>query len=113
MPVLPSGGLSQAVRDCIDANFSLDVRTRQAEANLDRLKGFPESHRMIANTEIDSYGILKAMLDHAPTERGKAYVACSIICCNENLDELVGLANGWLKFLLYPCMNQDMLFIVF
>jgi hypothetical protein len=101
-----SGGLSQSVLDCIDANFTLAGRTRQAAAKLHWLvTGFQESRRMIPNTEIDSYRVLKAMLDHAPTERGKRYVACCIICCGEHLAELVGLANDWLKFLLYPCMT--------
>ena len=65
-----SGDLSQTVLDWInDTNISIAMRTRQAEETLCWLSlVFQE----IPNTEkIDPYKVLKAMLDHAPTERGK------------------------------------------
>jgi hypothetical protein len=88
-----SGKRSQTVLDCInDANISVTVavRTRQAEEKLCWLslafQEIPNAH------QIDSYEVLKAMLDHAPTERGKRYAACCIICCGEDRVQLVGLA---------------------
>ena len=83
------------------------MRTRQAEV---RLRWFTEvlplaESRMIPDTTIDSHKVLKAMLDHAPTERGKRYAACCIICDKESCVELIALANDWVKFLLYPGMT--------
>ena len=100
-----SGKLSQTVLDCInDTNISVDMRTRQAEAKLCWLT---LAFQKIPNAQqIDSYKVLKAMLDHAPTERGKRYAACCIICCGEDRVPLVSFANDWVKFLLYPCMLE-------
>jgi hypothetical protein len=79
------------------------MRTRQAEEKLCWLN---LALQEIPNAQqIDSYKVLRAMLDHAPTERGKRYAACCIICCGEDRVQLVGLANDCVKFLLYPCMT--------
>jgi len=47
--------------------------------------------------------ILRAMIDHAPCERGQRYAACAIICCDNEKLQLVNVANDWVKFLLLPC----------
>jgi len=102
------GDLSQTIQTLIsDDSVLTTMRTRQAEA---RLRWFTEvapltESRTIPDTGIDAYKVLKAMLDHAPTERGKRYVACCIICGEESCVELIALANDWVKFLLYPCMT--------
>ena len=102
------GDLSQTIQTIIsDDSVLTTMRTRQAEA---RLRWFTEvapltESRTIPDTGIDAYKVLKAMLDHAPTERGKRYVACCIICGEESCVELIALANDWVKFLLYPCMT--------
>ena len=49
--------------------------------------------------------ILRAMIDHAPCERGQRYAACAIICCDDEIPQLVNLANDWVKFLLLPCRS--------
>jgi hypothetical protein len=64
---------------------------------------------MILNSQIDSHKVLEAMLEHAPTERGKRYVACAIICCREDVQELVSLANDRVRLLLWPCITRDTL----
>ena len=103
------GDLSQTIQALISDDIPTTMRTRQAKA---RLRWFAEvapltESRTIADTGIDAYKVLKAMLDHAPTERGKRYVACCIICGAECRVELIALANDWVKFLLYPCMTRD------
>ena len=72
-------------------NISVDICTRQPEAKLRWLNwAVQELHRTIPNTEqIHPYKVLKAMLDHAPTERSERFVACSIICCGEVV------SNSW------------------
>ena len=47
--------------------------------------------------------ILRAMIDHAPCERGQRYAACAIICCDNEIPQLVNVAYDWVKFLLLPC----------
>jgi len=68
-----NGKLRQTVLDCInDANISVDMRTRQAEAKLCwpnlAFQEIPNAQKI---GDSDSYKVLKAMVDHAPTERGK------------------------------------------
>ncbi|KIM44409.1 hypothetical protein M413DRAFT_24912 [Hebeloma cylindrosporum] len=70
-----SGELTQTVLECIsDPEFSSAVRARQAESRLYWLDlVVPKSLRMFPECEeIDAYRVLKAMLDHAPTERVKS-----------------------------------------
>ena len=47
--------------------------------------------------------ILRAVIDHAPCERGQRYAACAIICCDNEIPQLVNVAYDWVKFLLLPC----------
>src|SRR5262245_21047180 len=92
------------VLGCVDGDIATDALVRKAQARLLYLAGHD---RIIPNTEIDAHKILAAMLDHAPTVRGKRYAACAIACCGEDTAELVGLASDWLKNLLWPCMSRD------
>ena len=101
------GELSQTIQALINDDVPTSMRTQQAEA---RLRWFivvlPQAEsRMIPDIAIDSHKVLKAMLDHAPTERGKRYAACCIMCDKESCVELMALASDWVKFLLYPCMT--------
>jgi len=101
------GELNQKIQALINDDTTTTMRIRQAEA---RLLWFVEvapltQSRTIPDTAIDAYKILKAMLDYAPTERGKRYAACCIMCGKECRDQLIALANDWVKFLLYPCMT--------
>jgi hypothetical protein len=108
---MQSEGFDQILLECVNEGVHIDVRTRQAHARLDFLNGYSRSQRMIPNTEIDSYKVLEAMLIHAPTERGKLYVACAIFCCRRDvLAELVSLAHDWVKLLLWPCITLDNFF---
>lgn len=101
------GELNQTIQALISDDTTTAMRIRQAEA---RLLWFAEvaplaQSRTIPDTVIDAYRVLKAMLDYAPTERGKRYTACCIICGKECRAQLIALANDWVKFLLYPCMT--------
>ena len=49
--------------------------------------------------------ILRAMIDHAPCDRGRRYAACAIISCDNEKSKLVNVANDWVKFLLWPCKS--------
>jgi hypothetical protein len=100
------GDLSETVQALIsDPHIPITMRAQQAEARLRWFSQVVPESRTIPDTGIDSYKVLKAMLDHAPTERGKCYVACCIICGDEDRVQLIGLARDWVKFLLYPCMT--------
>jgi len=81
--------ISQTVLDCInDANISVDMRTRQAEAKLCWLNlAFQEIPNAQQIGDLDSYKVLKAMVDHA---RGKQYAAC---CCGEDVSNSLSLAG--------------------
>jgi hypothetical protein len=101
------GELDQTIQALISDDTTTPMYIRQAEA---RLLWFAEvapqtQSRTIPGIEIDAHKVLKAMLDHAPTERGKRYAACCIICGKECRVQLIALANDWVKFLLYPCMT--------
>lgn len=102
-----SDGFNQLVLDCIEEDVPIDMRIRQAKGRISYLNGHAPSQRMIPNTEIDSHRVLEAMLEHAPTGRGKYYTACAIFCCREDVKEFVNLANDWVKFLLWLCITRD------
>ena len=73
-----------------------------ANARLSLFEHVPQEHRIlhVGNKHIDTLGILREMLDNAPTRRGKRYVASAIICCNNREEELFKLASDFLNFLL-------------
>jgi hypothetical protein len=87
-------------RRILDRTITTEEYERQAFAHLRQLD---LDRRNILNTPIDAYQVLVAILGHAPTERGRRYAACAILSCRGQ-DQLVGLADDWLKFLLWPCM---------
>lgn len=98
--------LNETVQALIsDPHIPTTMRTQQAEARLRWFSQVVPEFRTIPDTGIDSYKVLKAMLDHAPTERGKFYVACCIMRGDEDRVQLIGLAKDWVKFLLYPSMT--------
>ncbi|KAF8582009.1 hypothetical protein K439DRAFT_1635693 [Ramaria rubella] len=47
------------------------------------------------------------MLDYAPTDNGRRYVACAVLACEGDLDEQVDLANTWLRYLLLPIKGNS------
>ncbi|KAF8338694.1 hypothetical protein F5887DRAFT_1077628 [Amanita rubescens] len=75
-----------------------------ANAQLLVFENVPVERRIVGNgtTRIDSLKVLKEMLNNAPTDRGKRYVACAVICCDSREEGLVGLASDWVNFLLWP-----------
>jgi hypothetical protein len=52
---------------------------------------------------VDPYKLVKTMLDWAPSEHGRRYVAAAIFSCDDT-NALVDLSNTWLRYLLLPCM---------
>ena len=78
------------------------VHVARANAHLDVFENVPVERRRIGK-EIDSLRVLREMLNNAPTDRGKRYVACAVICCNYREKEWVMLASDWVHFLLWPC----------
>jgi hypothetical protein len=86
-----------------DDTVTTEQYISRASAHLRTLSVEPKTRRLIPQTDIDAHKLLSAMLEHAPTDRGKRYTACVIISCEEKIDRLLGLATDWLKFLLWPC----------
>jgi len=76
----------------------------EANARLDVFENVPVENRRVG-TEIDSLRVLREMLNNAPTERGKRYVACAVICC-QGQEQWVRLASDWVHFLLWPCTSR-------
>ncbi|KAF8326936.1 hypothetical protein F5887DRAFT_1084097 [Amanita rubescens] len=72
----------------------------EANAQLDVFENVPMENRRVG-TEIDSLRVLREMLNNAPTDRGKRYVACAVICC-QGPEQWVRLASDWVHFLLWP-----------
>ncbi|KAK7680799.1 hypothetical protein QCA50_016107 [Cerrena zonata] len=56
----------------------------------------------IEGLSIETAPILQSVLNHAPCEHGRRYIACAIIWCGPNEQKLVELANDLVKFLLLP-----------
>lgn len=77
------------------------------QAKAERLNPTPST----VDPGIDPARILHAMLEHAVIcgPGSQRYTACCIITCDEKVEELVELANTWVRYLLWPCR----LFIVF
>ena len=79
------------------------------------------SKQVISPSDISVQDLLHAVLDYAPCDAGKRFVACAIICAAEGLgthiersDETCGerlalLARDWLKFVLWPGMFGSLL----
>ena len=93
-----------------DNTITTDEYARLAYADLRTFTLVLETHRIIPQTPIDAHKVLHSMLEHAPTEHGRRYTACAILSCHQSTMYLTGLAGDWLKFLLWPCMLQAMLF---
>ncbi|KAF8576875.1 hypothetical protein K439DRAFT_1535943 [Ramaria rubella] len=69
-----------------------------------RLERVPSSLEFI---DVDPHKVLFTMLDYAPTDNGRRYVACAILACEGELDEQVDLANTWLRYLLLPIKGNS------
>ena len=107
-----------------DTNYSTSEYSRYARA---KLRYLPKELE-IEGTEVKAYPILLAMLDRAPSDHGQRYVACAIALCGHKTNpvqtgehdvleltvgarqEFLGLANDWLKLLLWPGMTFCIIF---
>ena len=57
---------------------------------------------------IDAGRVLMAMLDCSRMcggDHSVRYTASTILACNEITNDLVDLANTWVRYLLWPCMH--------
>ena len=99
-----TGAFVVTVLDHMNATVPTAELQEDANARLLLFEHVPQEHRIlhVGNKHIDTLGILREMLDNAPTRRGKRYVASAIICCNNREEELFKLASDFLNFLLWP-----------
>ncbi|KIJ38546.1 hypothetical protein M422DRAFT_781449, partial [Sphaerobolus stellatus SS14] len=97
--------LQQAARD---ASGSLSTESL-VQGALNKLAKFEKDDKRLLShpsdlpglERIDSHRLLKAMLECAPSEYGRRYVASAIYHCDVT-DRLVDLANTWVRYLLLP-----------
>ena len=87
--------------DVYNVNLPTKHLVRKAKSYIESLSNFD----MIVMETIKAAPILRAMIDHAPCDRGRRYAACAIIRCADNKPQLVKVANDWWKFLLLPCKS--------
>ena len=89
------------LEDVDNVNLATEDLVRKAKSYIESLSNFD----VIVMETIKAAPILRAMIDHAPCDRGRRYAACVIIRCDDNKPQLVNVANDWLKFLLLPCKS--------
>ena len=89
------------LEDVDNVNLATKDLVRKAKSYIESLSNFD----MIVMETIKAAPILRAMIDHAPCDRGRRYAACAIICCDNEKPKLVNVANDWVKFLLLPCRS--------
>ena len=89
------------LEDVDNVNLATKDLVRKAKSYIESLSNFD----VIVMETIKVAPILRAMIDHAPCDRGRRYAACVIIRCDDNKPQLVNVANDWLKFLLLPCKS--------
>ena len=98
LTILSEDFVKKVLEDVDNADLTTEDLDRKAKSsivslsNIDMIEGIGE----VAP-------ILRAMIDHAPCDRGRRYAACAVICCDNEKPKLVNVANDWVKFLLWPC----------
>ncbi|TDL23306.1 hypothetical protein BD410DRAFT_787645 [Rickenella mellea] len=74
------------------------------------LQAVPPTDSVIANVEVGK--VLQSILDHAPCEQGKRYIARTIVDAGRpvngvlNICGLEKLANDWIEFFLLPFVSS-------
>ena len=100
LTILSEDFVKKVLEDVDNADLTTEDLVRKAKScivslsNIDMIEGIGEAAP-----------ILRAMIDHAPCDRGRRYAACAIICCDNEKPKLVNVANDWVKFLLWPCKS--------
>ncbi|KIJ56009.1 hypothetical protein M422DRAFT_23469 [Sphaerobolus stellatus SS14] len=77
-------------------------RLASFEQDQSRLLPHPSDLPVSKKSErVDPYKVAKTMLEWAPSEFGRRYVAAAIVGCDDT-STLVDLSNTWLRYLLLP-----------
>lgn len=108
-PVQLTDAFVMTVLDRMNATVLTAELQEGANAQLLLFGDVPRERRILEDTEIDTLRVLQEMLDNAPSDRGKRYVASVVICCNNHNnrdDELFKLGSDFVNFLLWPCMSN-------
>ena len=101
LTILSEDFVKRVLDDVDNANLATEDLVWKAKSYIVSLSNID----VILEGEREAAPILRAMIDHAPCDRGRRYAACVIICCDNEKPQLVNVANDWVKFLLLPCKS--------
>ena len=96
---------NEDLEDVDNVNLATEDLVRKAKSYIESLSNFD----VIVMETIKAAPILRAMIDHAPCDRGRRYAACVIISCDDNKPQLVNVANRaplTIDMLLTPVTNS-------
>jgi hypothetical protein len=101
LTILSEDFVKRVLDDVDNTDFSTEELVRKAKSYIVSLTNID----VIEGILVEAAPILRAMIDHAPCDRGQRYAACVIICCDNEKPQLVNVANDWVKFLILPCKS--------